>query len=84
VRRNAVYGVPVMQPDDWKAQGACREYGLPDLWFSTDEEHIAVAVCQGCQMLRRCRDTALANKETFGTWGGLTQRQLRNLVKGEA
>lgn len=82
----SLYGVVREAPeDDWKAQGTCRSYGWPDLWFPEGkdkrrQEQESVSVCLGCPMLARCRESALKNKEIYGVWAGLTEDELRELA----
>jgi len=67
--------------DDWRRQAACREEH-PDLFFAdptTDE--LAKAVCRGCPVLATCRDWALNNRIEHGVWGGLDERERRNLLR---
>lgn len=85
--RKAVYGVVTdTQDDDWKAQGTCRSYGWPDLWFPEGrgkrrQEETAVDICrQQCPMLARCRQSALGNREIHGVWAGMREDELRRLV----
>ena len=33
----------------------------------------AKAVCDSCPVLQRCRDHALASREPYGVWGGLSE-----------
>lgn len=80
------YGVVTpTREDDWKAQGTCRSYGWPDLWFPEGkdkrrQEQEAVSICRGCPMLARCRESALRNKEIYGVWAALTEDELRELA----
>ncbi|MCB1258049.1 MAG: WhiB family transcriptional regulator [Microthrixaceae bacterium] len=53
----------------------------PDLFFpergaSTAE---AKAVCEGCVVKDLCLESALANGEKFGIWGGTSERERRAL-----
>lgn len=63
------------------SEGSCR--GLdPELFFpgrgeSTTE---ARAVCQTCPCLDACLEWAIAN-ESFGVWGGTTERERRRIRK---
>ena len=75
----------------WQLKGACREAD-PELFFHHDTERgtgrhhreaAALRVCDECQVLRRCRQYALAQRESNGVWGGLTEEQRRHLWAGE-
>lgn len=56
----------------------------PEMWHSVDADHVdrAKAICLiECPVLERCRDLALATREEFGVWGGLSERDRRDLRK---
>jgi WhiB family redox-sensing transcriptional regulator len=39
------------------------------------------AVCRSCPVLRQCRTHALAVREPYGVWGGLSRHE-RDLITG--
>jgi WhiB family redox-sensing transcriptional regulator len=53
----------------------------PDLFYPHRGEPIAVAVkaCHTCDVRDACLEYALDNRETFGIWGGLSERQRRKI-----
>ena len=58
----------------------------PDLFFpergaSTKD---AKAVCQGCIVREDCLEYALTNREKFGIWGGLSERERRRIRRERA
>jgi WhiB family redox-sensing transcriptional regulator len=58
----------------------------PDLFFpergaSTRE---AKEVCRGCVVREDCLEYALANGETFGIWGGMSERERRRIRRQRA
>lgn len=66
---------------DWQLQSACRAFD-PDLFFHpegergpsrTAREAAAKAVCAACPVLLQCRLHALAVREPYGVWGGLSE-----------
>ncbi len=66
---------------DWQLQGACRA-ASPDLFFHPEgergpsrrgREQAAKAVCAGCPVLLQCRSHALAVREPYGVWGGMSE-----------
>ncbi len=72
---------PIADLWEWQHQGACRASG-DTLFFHPEGERgprrrgrdaKAVAICQTCPVLIRCRDYALATREPYGVWGGLTE-----------
>jgi WhiB family redox-sensing transcriptional regulator len=61
--------------EDWRQLASCR--GLTELFFSTDQEHVkeALSICSGCPVISQCADSAEANDEEHGTWGGLSEEE---------
>lgn len=66
----------------WMADAACAGMD-PELFHpergdndTTDE---ARAVCESCPVMYRCRWHALAHREKYGMWGGLSERQRRQI-----
>lgn len=55
----------------------------PDLWHSTlpAAEAKAAAHCRACPLRQACADYALDNEEQRGTWGGLTARERRRVLR---
>jgi len=66
---------------EWQLHGRCR--GLDsDLFFHPDgdrgptraaREQSAQAVCATCPVIAQCGAQALASREPYGVWGGLTE-----------
>ncbi len=65
----------------WHAQAACRETDT-GLFYSPEGERgprkvrrelAAKAVCASCRVLDVCAAYALATREPYGTWGGLSE-----------
>lgn len=67
-----------MTTDDWHTRALCAKTG-GDWWYadktSKDEIKTAKTICQLCDVQTQCLETALANDERFGIWGGLTPEQ---------
>jgi WhiB family redox-sensing transcriptional regulator len=67
----------------WRLEAACG--GLPSsTFFSPDgergaarrrRERAAKAVCGGCRVREQCAAYALAYKERYGVWGGLSEHE---------
>ena len=66
---------------DWQLRAACRSES-PDLFFHPEGERgpsrfarelAAKAVCSHCPVLAQCRSHALAVREPYGVWGGLSE-----------
>ncbi len=66
----------------WQEQALCAqtdpEAFFPEKGGSTRE---AKRVCQNCEVRSECLDYALSNDERFGIWGGLSERERRQLKK---
>jgi WhiB family transcriptional regulator, redox-sensing transcriptional regulator len=66
--------------EEWRLDALCAETDpdafLPEKGGSTRE---AKRVCAGCPVRMECLETALANDERFGIWGGLSERERRRL-----
>jgi WhiB family redox-sensing transcriptional regulator len=71
----------------WHADAACREADS-SLFYSPDgergptkerRERAAKAVCAGCGVRQLCAAYALANREPYGTWGGMSENDRREL-----
>ena len=64
----------------WTASGACLAVD-PDLFFPQQGESTreAKAVCARCAVRQPCLDFALEQREVFGIWGGLSERERRQL-----
>jgi WhiB family redox-sensing transcriptional regulator len=72
--------VAIQDKDEWQSMANCMGVD-PDLFFpergaSTRE---AKEVCRGCLVRQDCLEYALANGEKFGIWGGLSERERRQL-----
>jgi WhiB family redox-sensing transcriptional regulator len=69
--------VPARMP--WKDKGACRtadtKLFYPGVGTNGAE---AKAICKSCPVMTECREWAIPN-EKFGIWGGLSERERRNL-----
>lgn len=66
---------------EWIVNARCRQ-GDPDaLFVRGGQQREAVAICRPCPVLQKCRAEALDNREEFGVWGGLTERQRRALLR---
>jgi len=82
---------PVADLWDWQLLGACR--GLDtELFFHpegergprrSNREAAAKAVCATCPVLLRCREAALAAREPYGVWGGLSEHEREDVWAGQ-
>ena len=66
--------------DDWRDQSACRDAD-PETFFPhpTDTRGLAEALdhCAVCPVKAACLEFALATRQEFGVWGGLTETEVR-------
>ncbi len=72
---------------DWQMQAACR--GLDSEYFyhpdgergSAREKRVATAkaICAACPVMGQCRDQAIASREPYGVWGGLSEDERHEL-----
>lgn len=67
---------PIVSAGPWKEQANCIGVDA-DLFFPTQGEPTQPAknVCAGCPVRLQCLEYALANREPFGIWGGLSAKQ---------
>ena len=82
--------VPIMDNWDWQLRGACRGIDS-EFFFHPDGERgsgrarreaMAKQVCKGCPVLEQCRRHALAVQEPYGVWGGLSEGERDDIVRG--
>lgn len=76
---------------DWQMEGLCR--GMKsEAFFHPDGEkgqarHLrderAKAICQACPVLEQCRKHALEVQEPYGVWGGMTESERSEILKGK-
>ena len=68
-----------LRADDWTLQAKCR--GLQDELFpEAAEQKQARRVCFTCPVRNECLAEALDNRIEWGVWGGLTERERRQLL----
>ena len=77
---------------DWQLDGACRRVS-PETFFHPEGERgsrrrtrdeTAKAICEVCPVLDRCRAHALAVREPYGVWGGLSEDERRSMKRRAA
>ncbi|HEV3382397.1 MAG TPA: WhiB family transcriptional regulator [Trebonia sp.] len=66
---------------DWRESAACRS-AEPELFFPascegqpTTETERAKAVCARCPVRRECLQFALATRQAYGVWGGMSEEE---------
>ncbi|KUG59352.1 transcription factor WhiB [Serinicoccus chungangensis] len=74
---------PVADLWEWQFEGACRT-ASPEVFFHPEGERgparrrrdeRAKQVCASCPVLEQCRTHALAVREPYGVWGGMTEEE---------
>lgn len=57
----------------------------PELWWSTAPDAVveAVQACVWCPVRSQCLVYALASRESYGVWGGLTPAERNELMTGD-
>lgn len=65
----------------WRDAGLCAQVD-PELWFPPkgDLGRAARAVCGRCPVRLQCLEWALARRETWGIYGGLSEHERRPLL----
>lgn len=73
----------------WRENAACLSYDAA-LFFGLDDteppaerrvrEDQAKQICTDCCVREECLDYALATREPYGIWGGLTEVERRNRI----
>lgn len=72
----------LLAAEPWMVEGLCRQVD-PDLWFADKGDWPSTVkakkVCFRCPVRIECADFAMANREQYGVWGGLTPEQRKML-----
>ena len=70
--------------NEWRALANCKGVN-PAVFFpkAHDPSHARQArkICAACDVQAECLEFALVNRECFGIWGGLSERQRRTMRK---
>lgn len=70
----------VPDPEDWPLQAKCR--GMNDALFPEGKDQKrAKSICMGCPVRAQCLAEALDNRIEWGVWGGMTERERRQLLR---
>ena len=76
---------------EWRERAACLEYpaviffGLDDSETPAERrsrEDRAKGICAGCEVRQECLEYALATREPYGIWGGLTEIERKARLRG--
>ena len=83
---------PTQDQWEWQYEGSCRDID-DTLFFHPEGERgaarrrradAAKAICAGCPVLMECREQALAIREPYGVWGGLSEDERRAIKRRAA
>jgi len=77
---------------DWQAEAACRDVDSRIFFHPSGErgsahrnrEQRAQRICSTCPVQLACRRYALAARETYGVWGGLTEEDRQRRTRSTA
>lgn len=70
----------VFAPQDWAMHAKCK--GMEDALFpEASEQKRARQLCMGCPVRFECLAEALDNRIEWGVWGGMTERERRQLLR---
>jgi WhiB family redox-sensing transcriptional regulator len=81
---------PIADVWDWQLQGSCRNVDA-DVFFHPEgergparanRERAAKGICATCPVLRECAAHALAVREPYGVWGGLSEEDREAVYAG--
>lgn len=76
--------------EHWQESANCRSAD-PDTFFHPDGERgdarqnrnlLAKQICTSCSVKRDCLDFALASREGFGIWGGMSEDERTDVLLG--
>ena len=66
--------------EDWTTRAKCK--GMEDALFpEASDQKRARQFCQGCPVRFECLAEALDNRIEWGVWGGMTERERRQLLR---
>ena len=66
--------------DDWQVKGLCRGVE-PEVFFPIAEEDAwrAKEICTACGVRQQCLAFSLSNRERYGVWGGVTEKERQDM-----
>ena len=80
---------PLREGDwDWQGSAACRGQDTANFYHPDNErgptrvrrEQRAKAVCSSCPVVQQCLRWALAAREPYGVWGGMSTEERESLL----
>lgn len=67
---------------DWWRMAACRGSGIDFFNAVPTNVRLAKQVCETCPVIAECLESALANDEPIGVFGGLTPAERKSVRRG--
>jgi WhiB family transcriptional regulator, redox-sensing transcriptional regulator len=67
--------------EGWAQHGTCTKAEPDALFVRGGAQQAAKQVCVGCPVIAECLADSLDNRTEFGVWGGMTERQRRELLR---
>jgi WhiB family transcriptional regulator, redox-sensing transcriptional regulator len=66
----------------WEERAACRGADV-ELFFSVEEadQKEGLEFCARCTVRSECLESAIANREMYGIWGGMLETDRRSLIR---
>lgn len=70
----------VVSSPEWTRRALCAEVD-PNIFFPEIGENVSVVkkICKACDVREECLKYSLDNDERFGIWGGLSEKNRRQL-----
>lgn len=83
---------PVTEMWEWQLDASCRDENVSVFFHPENErgsaresrEEQAKAICRRCPVLWACREHAIEAREPYGVWGGLGERERRQMIAESA
>jgi WhiB family redox-sensing transcriptional regulator len=79
------------RPPHWSRQAACTEDAARELFYPEGDAGLVLLMtaeaklwCRRCPVQEPCLAEALARSEPFGVWGGLDEKERRDLLRRRA
>jgi WhiB family transcriptional regulator, redox-sensing transcriptional regulator len=66
---------------NWRVAARCRTTDAEGLFVTGARQREARAICRACPVRTECLAHALDHRVEFGVWGGMTERERRQLLR---
>ncbi|MGX7681442.1 WhiB family transcriptional regulator [Jatrophihabitans sp. DSM 45814] len=71
----------ILDSSEWASKGSCRDVDPETLFVAGAAQHEAKTICNRCPVRLECLADALDSRAEFGVWGGMTERERRQLLR---